>query len=67
MIPLVNVADHSEAVEATVEPTRSGVSSESPGAGAFTVYTGRRFEARKPIPAFAELYVSVISSVRDPR
>lgn len=57
MIPLINVAD--EHIEPAYDVTTSGVSSESPGAGGFTPYTGRRFAATRAIPPFQELFVSV--------
>jgi hypothetical protein len=58
MLPLVNVADEPYDDRSAYDVTTSGVSSESPGAGAFTPYTGRRFAATAPIPPFAELFVS---------
>jgi hypothetical protein len=59
MLPLINVADVATYDDRSAyEMTTSGVTSESPGAGAFTPYTGRRFAATASIPAFAELYVS---------
>lgn len=51
---LVNVED----TEDTFGLSMSGVSSESPGAGAFTPYGGRQFQATKRIPPGMELYAS---------
>ena len=51
---LVNVAD----TETGTVLGMSGVSSESPGAGAFTPYYGRQFKALKYIPPGMELYAS---------
>lgn len=51
MLPLVNVEDETE------DSTNSaGVTSQSPGAGAFTPYHNRTFHATKDIPKGAELY-----------
>ena len=58
MLPLVNVAD--EAVDSygdlSYQLTTSGVTSNSPGAGAFTFMTGRAFMASKDIEPYSELY-----------
>lgn len=51
---LVNVED----VEDTCTVGRSGVPSESPGAGAFTPYYGRQFQAVAAIEPGMELYLS---------
>ncbi|KAG7356187.1 SET methyltransferase domain containing protein [Nitzschia inconspicua] len=57
MLPLVNVADHeSDGYGDGYQLTTSGVSSQSPGAGAFTPMTGRIFVASKDIEPFSELY-----------
>ena len=57
MLPLINVQDeHWE--EEVLRMTRSGVTSDSPGAGAFTTITGRRFVAKKAIEPFSELYAN---------
>jgi hypothetical protein len=53
-LSLVNIGDDYN----TRVVSTSGVSSQSPGAGAFTPYHGRRFRAKKDIPAGAELYLS---------
>lgn len=51
---LVNTEDIDDALTMGM----SGVSSQSPGAGAFTPYYGRSFHATKIIPAGMELYAS---------
>lgn len=51
---LVNVADTATGTMLGM----SGVSSESPGAGAFTPYYGRQFQALKRIPPGMEMYAS---------
>eukprot|EP00537_Pseudo-nitzschia_pungens_P017557 CAMPEP_0172410782 /NCGR_PEP_ID=MMETSP1061-20121228/77059_1 /TAXON_ID=37318 /ORGANISM="Pseudo-nitzschia pungens, Strain cf. pungens" /LENGTH=664 /DNA_ID=CAMNT_0013146977 /DNA_START=73 /DNA_END=2067 /DNA_ORIENTATION=+ len=58
MMPLVNVADEAWDEYSAYKLTTSGVASDSPGAGAFTPMTGRRFEATKAIEPFSELYAS---------
>jgi len=60
MLPLVNVADEDDwkAGSGGYRLTTSGISSKSPGAGAFTPMTGRRFSAIQPIRPFSELYAS---------
>mmetsp|Transcript_22130 Transcript_22130/g.49468 ORF Transcript_22130/g.49468 Transcript_22130/m.49468 type:complete len:649 (+) Transcript_22130:98-2044(+) len=58
MMPLVNVADEEWDLDSAYRLTRSGVSSDSPGAGAFTPMTGRRFSATQTIQPFSELYAS---------
>jgi hypothetical protein len=53
ILPLVNVKDHYESRTVSM----SGVNaSTSPGAGAFTIYHGRRWKAKTDIPAGMELY-----------
>ncbi len=56
MLPLINVEDAWENWE--FKMTRSGVTSDSPGAGAFTPITGRNFLAKKAIEPFSELYAN---------
>jgi hypothetical protein len=59
MIPLVNVHDEEPKDKYSsikYKLTTSGVTSQSPGAGAFTFMTGRQFVASKDIEPFAELY-----------
>ena len=60
MMPLVNVQDEDTWTlgSAAYRVTTSGVSSKSPGAGAFTPMTGRRFVANADIEPFSELYAS---------
>jgi hypothetical protein len=59
MMPLVNVADEDQwTVEGAYALTRSGLSSKSPGTGAITPMTGRRFVATEHIKPFSELYAS---------
>lgn len=58
MMPLVNVGDEEWDDEQAYELTTSGVSSDSPGAGAITPMSGRRFAATKPIKPFSEMYAS---------
>jgi hypothetical protein len=53
-IPLVNVDD----AEGKFTISNSGVSSQSPGAGSFTPYHSRMFEATKYIPPGMELFAS---------
>jgi len=50
---LENVADAAE-----VRMSNAGLTSSSPGVGAFTPYHGRRFAAKKPIPEGMELFTS---------
>ena len=54
MLPLVNVVDN----EDEFSVSSSGVSSQSPGAGAFTPYHSRRFEATEDILPGSELFAS---------
>jgi SET domain len=57
MLPLVNVADEEfKGYGEGYQLTTSGVSSQSPGAGAFTPMTGRIFVATTDIEPFSELY-----------
>lgn len=56
MLPLINVADEDEPY--SYQMTLSGVSSDSPGAGAFTPYYGRRFMATRDIQPYSELFAS---------
>lgn len=56
MIPLINVEDENRDDWSSYEMTLSGVSSQSPGAGAFTPYFGRRFMAIRDIAPYSELY-----------
>jgi len=58
MLPLVNVADERWDGTEAYRLTTSGVSSNSPGMGASTIMTGRRFAAGKSIEPFSELYAS---------
>jgi len=58
MLPLVNVQDEQWDDLSAYKLTTSGVPSDSPGAGAFTPMTGRRFEATQTIKPFSELYAS---------
>lgn len=53
-MPLVNIKEHYSSMTMSM----SGVSTESPGAGAFTVYHNRRFYSKKDIKPGFELYVS---------
>lgn len=52
MLPLVNAMDEQESYDMGM----SGVSPQSPGAGAFTPYYGRKFVATKYIAPGAEIY-----------
>jgi len=58
MMPLVNVGDEEWDGREDYKMTTSGITSDSPGAGAFTPMTGRRFVAYKTIKPFSELYAS---------
>lgn len=58
MMPLVNVGDEDWDGEEAYELTASGVSPDSPGAGAITPMNGRRFAAKKTIKPFSEMYAS---------
>jgi len=60
MMPLVNVGDEDDwkGGSGGYRLTTSGISSKSPGAGAFTPMTGRRFSATEHIQPFSELYAS---------
>lgn len=58
MMPLVNVGDEWWDAEHPYKLTTSGVSIDSPAAGAFTPMTGRRFIASVDIEPFSELYAS---------
>ena len=53
MLPLVNCEDHFDSFKIGL----SGVSPQSPGAGAYTPYYGRKFLAKKHIEPGAELYI----------
>jgi hypothetical protein len=55
MMNLVNVDDEDESYAVSTSTVDSG---ESPGAGAFTPYHGRKFAAKKRIEAGSELYAS---------
>ena len=58
MMPLVNVGDEKWDDDHPYKLTNSGLPQGSPGAGAFTPMTGRRFAATKNIEPFSELYAS---------
>ena len=58
MMPLVNVVDEDWDGDHAFKLTRSGVLSDSPGTGAITPMTGRRFWAQNAIQPFTELYAS---------
>ena len=58
MMPLVNVGDENYDGEHAYELTLSGVASDSPGAGAISPMSGRRFAATETIEPFSELYAS---------
>ncbi|KAG7366711.1 SET methyltransferase domain containing protein [Nitzschia inconspicua] len=52
-LPLVNVKDNFESRTVSMSGVNGSV---SPGAGAFTIYHGRRWKAKMDIPAGMELY-----------
>eukprot|EP00980_Cylindrotheca_fusiformis_P010646 scaffold2366_cov115-Cylindrotheca_fusiformis.AAC.20 len=62
MLPLVNVEDYGTHDELyftdNIGLDNAGVSSQSPGVGAFTPFHNRTFEAMRDIPAGQELFVS---------